>query len=155
MWWNVDLRTDIKKARLLTGDWGTYVLKCAKYSRIDGRHNQGTYMTTKWPWTLIINKILLLNSQQIACFLSHKYWGAGQKYPNNTCLTYAYSSTTLWACMVFTRISYWAVGLPAGTVIESTDSNTYSKCLLEGTCRLLNGDLINVVDVSAETFLVS
>jgi len=41
-----------------------------------------------------------------------------------------------------------------GTVIESTDTNTYSKCLLEGTCLLLNGDLINVVDSGAETFQI-
>ena len=56
---------------------------------------------------------------------------------------------------MFTGLSYWAAQLPAGSLIESTDTNTYSKCLLEGTCLLLNGDLINVVDTSAETFQVS
>lgn len=40
-----------------------------------------------------------------------------------------------------------------GSLIESTDANTYSKCVEEGTCFLLNGDLVNLAS-SPETFQV-
>jgi len=41
----------------------------------------------------------------------------------------------------------------AGSLIESTDTNTYNKCVEEGTCLLLNGDLVNLAS-SDVTFQV-
>jgi hypothetical protein len=43
MW--IQLRTDVKKKACAYTILG-YVLKCVNYSRVDGQHDQETYMTT-------------------------------------------------------------------------------------------------------------
>ncbi|RUS21111.1 hypothetical protein BC937DRAFT_93591 [Endogone sp. FLAS-F59071] len=46
-----------------------------------------------------------------------------------------------------------AINTTSGHVIATVDKNTYAKCQMEGTCLLLNGDLINL-DQGKNTFLI-